>query len=265
MKATSNVRVERSGRALRVVLDRPPLNILDIAMLEELDEALRDAARDETAAVVVLTGTGRAFCAGVDVADHMGDRMGRMLGVFHSVIERLLSFDAPVVAAVNGAALGGGCELLLACDLVLARDNVKLGQPEIRLGVFPPAAAALLPLRIGMPRALDLILTGRTLTAAEAHALGLVSRVLPGDDFESGVGSFVHDLASLSAPVLRLAKRATILRNFEGGEFDAGGADPLRRLAAAERLYAGELMRLDDAHEGLNAFLEKREPVWKGA
>jgi cyclohexa-1,5-dienecarbonyl-CoA hydratase len=255
MTATGHVRIERHGGAVHIVLDRPPLNILDIAMLEELDGALREVAGNDQAAVVVLTGEGRAFCAGVDVADHMGDRMGRMLDAFHAVIERLLSFEAPVIAAVNGAALGGGCELLLACDLVLARSDARLGQPEIRLGVFPPAAAALLPSRIGVHRALDLILTGRTLHATEALAIGLVSRVLPAEGFAAAVDAFVSDLASLSAPVLRLAKRATVLR----------ATNRLERLEAAERLYAGELMQLTDPHEGLSAFLDKRAPVWKGA
>jgi cyclohexa-1,5-dienecarbonyl-CoA hydratase len=255
MTASATVRVERAGRVVRVVLDRPPLNIMDIAMLEDLERALVDVARDDAAAVIVITGSGKAFSAGVDVADHTGERLGRMLDALHTVIERLLSLEAPVVAAVNGAALGGGCELLLACDLVIARQGARLGQPEIRLGVFPPVAAALLPARIGAQRALDLILTGRTLTAEEGHALGLVSRVLPVDDFAAGVDAFVADLASLSPPVLRLAKRATLMREVE----------PMQRIEAAESLYEDELMRLDDAQEGLSAFLEKRQPVWKGA
>jgi cyclohexa-1,5-dienecarbonyl-CoA hydratase len=254
MKATQKIRIERRDGIVRVVLDRPPLNVLDIAMLEELDAALGGIAADDAVRVVVLTGAGRTFCAGIDVADHMGDRVRPMLDIFHSVIGRLLSLKPPVVAAVNGAALGGGCELLLACDLVLARDGAKLGQPEIRLGVFPPAAAALLPSRIGIQRTLDLILTGRTFTAAEGCSLGLVSRVIAADDFDAGVDAIVSDLASLSPPVVRLAKRAALVPA-------TGDAD---RLEAAELLYANELVQLDDATEGLTAFLEKRPPAWKG-
>lgn len=255
MNTRENVGLEQRDGVARIVLDRPPLNILDIATLQELESVLGELAGDDSLAVIVLTARGRAFCAGIDVADHMGDRVGPMLDTFHSVLERLLSIEAPVVAAVNGAALGGGCELLLACDLVLARDGAKLGQPEIRLGVFPPAAAAFLPLRVGMPHALDMILTGRTLTAAEAHAIGLVSRVIPGDDFDVAVDEFIADLASLSPPVLRIAKRATRLH----------ATGPMERLEAAERMYSQDLMQLTDAHEGLTAFLEKRAPVWKGA
>jgi len=249
------IRLERRGGALWIIMDRPPLNVLDIAMLEELEAALSGPAVDAEAAAIVLTGAGKAFCAGVDVADHMGDRAAAMLRSFHAVIERLLGLAQPVLAVVNGAALGGGCELLLACDVVIARDGAKLGQPEIRLGVFPPAAAALLPGLIGRQRALDLILSGRTIKADEAYSLGLVSRVLPADGFGEAAGALVAQIAALSPPVLRLAKRAA----------SDGRADAAARLLAAERLYLGDLMKLDDAHEGLVAFLEKRAPVWKGA
>ncbi len=249
------VALERRDGVARITLDRPPLNILDIAALERLDVVLKDIAADPTVAVLLVTGRGRAFCAGLDVADHMGDRVGPMLDAFHRVIGRLLECEAAVVAAVKGAALGGGCELLLACDVVLATDRAKLGQPEIRLGVFPPAAAALLPERIGRQAALDLILTGRTLTAEEALRLGLVTRVLGADGFEAEVEAYLAGLASLSPPVLRLAKRATVRRSTAAAR---------AALDAAERLYRDDLMRLADSQEGLLAFLEKRDPVWQG-
>jgi cyclohexa-1,5-dienecarbonyl-CoA hydratase len=159
----------------------------------------------------------------------------------------------PVVAAIHGPTLGGGCEVAAACDLVLAADDVRLGQPEIRLGVFPPAAAALLPRLVGRQRALDLLLTGRTVLAEEALRLGLVTRVLPRDGFEEGVEAFVQELAARSRPVLALAKRA-VVENLER---------PLSAaLDAADHLYLTELMALRDPHEGLAAFMEKREPVW---
>ncbi len=253
--ATSAVRVERRGGVAWLVMDRPPLNVLDIAMMRELGAAL-DALAGAPPRVVVLTGAGRAFCAGVDVADHTESRVAEMLAAFHGVLGRLLHMGAPVVAAVNGAALGGGCELVQACDIVLARAGAKLGQPEIGLGVFPPAAAALLPRRIGVQAALDLVLTGRVVEAEEARALGLVARVLPADGFEAEVAAYAGKLAGLSAPVVRLAKRAVM----DGLERPAAEA-----LARAETLYLDELMRLGDAAEGLAAFLEKRAPVWKDA
>ncbi len=250
----AGLRVERNGAVARLLLDRPPLNVLDIPLLEALDAALRSADSDPAVKVIVLSGAGRAFCAGVDVADHAPERVERMLAAFHSVIERMLSVRPPLVAAVNGAALGGGCELLFASDIVLASDDAKLGQPEVRLGVFPPAALALLPRLIGRQRALDVVLTGRAIRAEEAVRLGFVTRAIPADDFDSEVAACASQLASLSGPVLRLAKRTLL----EAMDLPLASA-----LAHTDAVYADELMRLPDAREGLAAFDEKRPPVWK--
>ena len=250
------LRVERDGGVFTLTLDRPPLNVLNVAMLRELDEALALLEEDQGARLLVLTGAGKAFCAGVDVADHTADRVREMLELFHSAVRRILALEFPVVAAVNGAALGGGCELMLACDLVVVRADARLGQPEIRLGSMPPVAAVLLPRLVGRQRALDLVLTGRTIDAEEARELGLVTRVLPADDFAPGVESYVDHLASLSRPVLRLAKQAVM----------EGAVLPFEQaLQRTEEIYLDQLVNLDDAHEGLAAFLEKRDPVWKDA
>jgi len=246
------VHLERTGGVARITLDRPPLNVLNLSMLAELDDAL-GAAVD--ASVLVLSGAGRAFCAGVDVADHRGDLATLMLRRFHGVVRRLLDFAAPVIAVVHGAALGGGCELLLACDVVFARAGAKLGQPEIRLGVFPPVAVALLPDLIGRQRALDLILSGRTIEAAEAAALGLVQHVVAPDRLDAEAQAYIDGLAGLSPAVLRLTKRSTAVHRKRA----------IRAIAAAERIYLDELMTLEDAHEGLAAFVEKRPPIWTGA
>lgn len=250
------LRLERSAGVVRLVLDRPPLNVLHVPMLEELREALGEVEADGGAKVLVLAGAGRAFCAGVDVADHLEDRVATTLGLFHGSIRRLLALEIPVLAAVHGAALGGGFELLLACDVVLAAEGARLGQPEVRLGALPPVGAALLPRLVGRQRALDLILTGRVMEAEEARAWGLVSRLFPEDRLETAVAEYARGLASLSRPVLALAKRAV----GEGLERDVDGA-----LEHAEALYLEELIRLEDAREGLAAFLEKREPAWRHA
>ena len=250
-----SVRIERLGGLVRLILDRPPLNVLDIPMLRDLDEALETLRQDTSVNVLLVTGSGRAFCAGVDVADHTADRVGEMIETFHRVIERLMRLPFPVVAAVNGAALGGGCELALACDVVLAREGAKLGQPEIRLGVFPPAAAVLLPRLVGRQTAADLVLSGRVIEAGEAVRLGLASRVFAADEFDAAVEEYVVSMAALSGPVLRLTKRA--LREGEAGT----PHDAMRRV---ERLYLDELMQMEDAHEGLAAFTEKRAPAWSG-
>jgi cyclohexa-1,5-dienecarbonyl-CoA hydratase len=255
MPATANsVRYARTGGIGRLVLDRPPVNVLNLAAMEALQSAIAEAAADAGLKVLAVSGAGRAFSAGVDVADHTADRVGRMLALFHGAVRQLMALEVPVVGLVHGAALGGGCELAMACDMVLAREDLKLGQPEIQLAVFPPVAAALLPRLIGRQRALDLILTGRTVGAAEALRMGLVSRVLSTADFDAGTDAVLAELASRSGPALRLAKRAVL----EGTDRPFGAA-----LQHAEDLYLNELMQLADVHEGLAAFMEKRAPVWE--
>ncbi len=248
--------LQSEGGLRRLVLTNPPLNVLGIEMLREFDAALAWVHQDPGAAVLLITGEGKAFCAGVDVADHTEDRVEEMIEVLHASLMRLSSFELPVVAALNGAALGGGLELALACDVVLAREGAKLGQPEIRLGVFPPFAAAVMPRLVGRARTLDLCLTGRTLTASEGLEIGLVQHVFPKESFMEDVEEYTASLSSLSPPVLRLAKLAIV----EGLDAPVGEA-----LHAAERIYLDDLMKLNDAHEGLAAFLEKRAPAWKGA
>jgi cyclohexa-1,5-dienecarbonyl-CoA hydratase len=250
--AAGHVRLE-AGPVCRITIVRPPLNVLTTALLVELAHALDLAAADAAAKVVLLAGDGRAFCAGVDVAEHTAEHVRGMLDAFEGVIARLQRLEPPVVAAVHGAVLGGGLELALACDIVLAREDAVLGQPEIRLGVFPPAGAALLPRLVGRQRALDLILSGRTLSAGEASAIGLVTHVFATPAFETEVDVYTAGLAGASRPVLRLAKRAVTTG------LDRPLADAL---AAAERIYHHELMPLADPHEGLAAFVAKRPPVW---
>lgn len=254
-ESRSLIRLERIGGLARIVLNRPPLNVLSIPMLRELNANLDGLGQDGSVNALLITGEGRAFCAGVDVADHTVDRVDEMIEVFHRAIKQLMGFPFPVVAAVNGAALGGGCELALACDVVLAKAGAKFGQPEIRLGVFPPAAAVLLSRLVGRQTAADLILSGRVIEAEEALVLGLVSRVIPADDFDAVAEEYASSLAALSGPVLRITKRA--LREGEAGK----PGDALHRV---ERLYLDELMKMDDAHEGLAAFTEKRAPAWTG-
>ena len=255
MPATaSTARYTREGGIGRLVLDRPPVNVPNLEGMEALQSALAEAAADPRLKVLALSGAGRAFSAGVDVADHTADRVGRMLELFHGAIRQLMALEVPVVALVHGAALGGGCELAIACDMIFARDDLKLGQPEIQLAVFPPVAVALLPKLIGRQRALDLVLTGRTIGAAEALRMGLVSRVFSAADFDTGTDAALAEIASRSGPALRLAKRAVL----DG--IDRSFAPALQR---AEELYLHELMQLGDVHEGLAAFMEKRAPVWE--
>ncbi|MBI4635508.1 MAG: enoyl-CoA hydratase/isomerase family protein [Candidatus Rokubacteria bacterium] len=242
------------GDVARITLDRPPLNILTIEMLEELNAALDRAARRPALKALVLAGQGKAFSAGVAVEDHLGDRVRPMLDEFHGVFLRLRALDCVTVAQVQGAALGGGAELATFCDLVLASEAATFGQPEIKVGVFPPIAALHYPLRVGAARALRLLLSGEIVSAAEAERIGLVDRVVSADRLAETVEAELGRLRAASAIVLRLTKRA--VRDSLGRPFDEG-------LGMLEELYHHELMTTADAEEGLRAFVEKRKPVWK--
>ena len=247
------LRVERTESVGVITLDRPPLNVLTIAMNRELERALERLADDWRLKAVVLRAEGRAFCAGVDVADHTPERVDEMIGGFARLFTRLRTFAIPTIAVVHGAALGGGTELALGCDITLAGDSARFGQPEITLGVFPPIAAALFPRRIGYQQAARLIFTGETISAWEAARLGLVAEVVPDADLTNHLDALLTRLTGLSAVALRLAKRALLL-GAEGGAAALDGID---------QLYLTDLMATSDAREGIQSFIEKRQPVWR--
>lgn len=253
-----SVRVERRERVATIVLDRPPLNILDLATIDALDRAvatLADPSENSDLALVVLRGEGtRAFSTGVAIEDHTPDKVGRMLSGLHAAVRRLRDLPALSVAAVVGYCLGGGWEVALACDMVIAEEGARFGVPEIKLGCFPPVAAALFPARLGVGRTLDLLATGRTIDATECERIGLVTRLAPAGGLDTALAAFTDEVLAHSAPVLRLLKKAV----------HAGRDLPFQpALAETERLYVEELCRTEDMNEGLAAFLEKRQPVWK--
>jgi cyclohexa-1,5-dienecarbonyl-CoA hydratase len=246
-----------SDGVARLTLNKPPLNVLDIAMMREINTALEGLGDDTTVKVLVFEAVegSKAFSAGVDVSDHTADKVEEMIEVFHRIFRLLDGLEMPTVAVVGGAALGGGCELVLFCDMVIASEKASFGQPEIQVGVFPPIAAVALPGIVGPKKALEMVLIGDRIRAAEAERLGLVNKVVPPEELRAAADEFVGKLAGLSGAVLRLTKRA--VRVGSVGPFDEG-------LAAVEELYLGPLMETEDAHEGLAAFMEKRAPVWKG-
>jgi cyclohexa-1,5-dienecarbonyl-CoA hydratase len=178
-----------------------------------------------------------------------------MLATFHDCFRMLARLDVVTIALVRGAALGGGCELALACDFVLASDRARFGQPEINLGVFPPVAAYQLSRQIAPRKGLELLLSGEPVDAVTAASLGLVNAVFPAAEFHAKAEDWLARIFRQSASSLRMAKKA--FRIAQSADFD-------ERLAAVERLYLQELMKTGDANEGLNAFVEKRKPVWKG-
>jgi cyclohexa-1,5-dienecarbonyl-CoA hydratase len=238
----------------RIVLNRPPVNVLNIAVMEEIQAALRRAQAAADTRAIVFSAKGRMFSAGVDIAEHTPDLTDRMLEAFHGIFRLMADGEVPTLAVVQGHALGGGCELACFCDLIVAAQGAKFGQPEIAVGVFPPVAAALFPHLIGGKRAAELILTGEAVPAEEAQRIGLINAVVPADQLANEVERWLGRLTDKSAPVLRLAKRA-LRAGMESG-FD-------QALPTIETIYMKSLMGLEDATEGLTAFMEKRKPVWR--
>lgn len=252
---TASVVVEGEGGVARLVINRPPLNILDIETIRELGARLDAALGDRAVRLLELRGAGeKAFSAGVEVRDHFPERAPEMLREFHALIRAVLGARCPTVAAVRGHCLGGGMELALACDFILASTDARFGLPEIKVGVFPPVAAVLLPRLIPEKKALELLLVGEPITAKEAFRLGLVNRVATASKLNGEVRTFSDALLAQSPEVLALARKAARLGSRE--DFESA-------LREAERIYLEELLSTQDAAEGLRAFLEKRAPLWK--
>ncbi len=239
---------------ITITLDRPPLNVLNIEMMEELIVALK-WADEQPESLLAITGEGKAFSAGVDIADHTPDKVDMMIDVFDRLFLTMSEIEKPIIALVNGAALGGGYEIVLFCDLVVASEKAKLGQPETKVGVFPPIACYILPRLLSWPLAMEIILSGDTIDAARAEQIGLVNKVLPADNFEAGAEDFLKRFSELSPAVLAFTKKAA--KAGIGKDFSEG-------IKAIDQIYLYELMKTDDAVEGLQAFMEKRKPIWRG-
>jgi cyclohexa-1,5-dienecarbonyl-CoA hydratase len=245
---------EKRDRVLWITWDQPPLNVLDIALLRELDRLLSDCAADSTVDVVLLQGAGqRAFSAGVDVKDHTVDKVPEMLEVVHGVIKKLLALPQVTIASVRGVCLGGGCEVASSCDFIIASEGSTFATPEILVGCYPPVALARFSRLIGYHRAAEMILTGRRFSAREAQALGLINRVFADQELNSGVQTLLEELLGKSGAVLRLTVQG--LRELSLGGFN----EALKR---SEEIYCSQLLKTHDVDEGVKAFLEKRPPNW---
>jgi cyclohexa-1,5-dienecarbonyl-CoA hydratase len=223
-------------------------------MMEEINDVLESWYNKKDLKILLFNAKGKCFSAGVDVGEHMGDLAPKMINAFHGMFRRLEKIEIPTLASVYGSCLGGGCELAIFCDLVLAAESAKFGQPEIQVGVFPPIAAQIMPRIMGRKAAMDLILSGRIISAEEAREMGLVNKVVKEEELEEASNEFVKPYLKLSAEVLRKTKKA----------INAGLMDDFESsLVIIEDIYLKELMTTADAHEGLEAFMEKRKPVWK--
>jgi cyclohexa-1,5-dienecarbonyl-CoA hydratase len=253
MASPLNISSERDGALLRLCLARPKANIVDAEMIAALYRALAEGRDNQDIKAVLLSAEGPHFSFGASVEEHLPDQCASMLSSFHTLISSLFAFPVPVLVSVRGQCLGGGLEIASAGHLIFAAPDAHFGQPEIKLGLIAPAASCLLPLKIGQSRAEDLLLSGRSLNTVEAIEAGLVNFVADDPD-AAALEYFDKNYAPLSAAALRHAVRAARLPLAEVVR---------KRIAAVETLYLEDLMATGDAVEGLNAFLEKRAPVWE--
>jgi cyclohexa-1,5-dienecarbonyl-CoA hydratase len=245
--------LEHGDALLRLRLNRPKANLIDAEMIAALDGALVAWHARTDLRAVLLDAEGPNFSFGASVEEHLPANCAAMLASLHALVMRMLQFPVPILVAVRGQCLGGGLEVALAGGLIFAAPEAMFGQPEIKLGVFAPAASALLPYRVNQPAAEDLLFSGRSIGAAEAKAIGLVHTVYD-DPQIAALAYFEQHLANKSAAALACAvsaARAPMIR------------DVRQRLAEVESLYLERLMKTRDANEGLVAFLAKRKPQWE--
>lgn len=255
LNSVQRISIDITSPVAHVALANPPLNVIDIPMMEQLGEALAEIERHPDISAILFTGEGKAFSAGVDVAAHTPGRIEEMLQKFHGVIRALLATKKVTIAAVHGHCLGGGAELAMLCDVVYTTESAQWGFPEIKLGCYPPVACTALAALVGQKRAAELILTGRTITGTEAAAIGLATRAVADGQLEIAVNECIERLGQVSPAALAMAKKASYA--WDSMHFDKG-------LARAEKIYHEELMKTADAQEGIRAFMEKREPRWSG-
>jgi len=245
--------LEKDGTVLRLRLSRPKANIVDAAMIAALRAALGEHLPSARLRAVLLDAEGPHFSFGASVEEHLPESCARMLRDLHALIVQMLESPVAILVAVRGQCLGGGLEVAAAGHLIFAAPGAMLGQPEMKLGVFAPAASCLLPERIGQSRAEELLLSGRSIDAAEAHRIGLVN-VVADDPEAAALAWFDEHLAPKSASSLRFAVRAA----------RAGFRERVaEKISRVERLYLTELMATRDAVEGLTAFIAKRPPKWE--
>ena len=246
--------LEKEEGVAKITFNRPPVNILNIEMMREIIDLLGELAKEKDLKIVLFQGNQKAFSAGVDVGEHTAEKVGEMIEVFGKLFEAINSIPVIILASVEGMALGGGCEVATFCDLIVASENAKFGQPEIKLAVFPPVAAPIFPRLIGRHKALELLLSGDTIDAKEAHRIGLINQVYSQEGYQESLQKFIARFTSQSAIALALTKKAV----------DKGLYLPvLDAIDVANKIYLDELMKTEDANEGLKAFLQKRKPVWK--
>jgi cyclohexa-1,5-dienecarbonyl-CoA hydratase len=254
MTELKHLKFEKTDGVARITLNRPKFNMMNIDMMNELNGRLEALLQDYDLKCVAICAEGRHFCTGVEVADHKPHKVHDMIAVFNRIFELTEQLEVPIIAVVQGYCLGGGMELALACDIIVAGESAQFGQPEIKVGFFPPYAAMRLPQLVGPARAIEICTTGKFYSADEARSMGMVGHVAEDDQLEEAAANIIKDILQNSPLIIRLNKRA--VKQHLGLDFKPA-------LEGVSDLFLNTLMKTADTLEGIASYEEKRKPVWK--
>ena len=250
-----NIILEKKAGITKLIINRPPVNVINLETLNEINLALTELKNDNDTRVLLIRGSGtRAFCAGVEVKDHLGDMLPKMFNEFGRLFLLLRDLGKPTIAVVNGIALGGGCEIIAGCDMAVAAEKASMGQPEIQLGGLAPVAAALFPRIMGEKRAFELLLLGESIPAKEAERIGLINKVVPEEELDKTAEELAAKFLKKSSLSIKLVREA-FYQCSDTAEVD-------NALDKATKLGINSWSTMD-GQEGLKSYLEKRNPVWK--
>jgi cyclohexa-1,5-dienecarbonyl-CoA hydratase len=252
--ATNLVQLALRDDVAYITLNSPPLNILSAAMMNGICDAVEEAAADRSLKAVAFQANGKAFSAGADVEEHTPEQAATMIDAFSRMFTLLGGLEIPIVMAVDGAALGGGFELTMMADVLIASERAKFGQPEIRIGFFAPLGVAYLPQLVGPQRAMEITCGGRTYSAEEMRDFGFVSYVVPAEALTERLEKTLKDFRAASPLVMRLNVRT--LKRVMGRPMEEARK-------AAEKVFLEQLMVTEDVQEGIASFYGKRKPEWK--
>jgi cyclohexa-1,5-dienecarbonyl-CoA hydratase len=253
-QAFKYIRFDTSTFVARVTLNFPPYNVLTVPMMVELAEAIESLNGRNDVKCILLESSQKAFSYGISVEDSRPERVFQTLDAFNRVFQAIAEISKPLIVVVNGPAIGAGSELVAFGDMVIATPNARFAQPEVKMGIFPPFAAIMLPQLIGPKKTYELILTGQPLSAEDACTLGFVNRVVPETELEKTVGDVLARIGEFSGAVLEMTKKV----------ISSSIGKPLTEaMKQSQDIYLNQLYALEDVHEGLRAVVEKRKPVWK--
>ncbi len=256
MGKSGYVRCSINDDVVTITLDKPKHNVMNLAMMNDINGELESVLGDDSPKCLVFEAEGSSWCAGVEVSDHKPEVVSDMISVFTKMFKLIHKLEIPTIAAVHGACLGGGMELAIACDIILASESAVFGQPEIKLGFFPPYAAVRLPTLVGAARSIEICTTGRRYSSSEALQMGMISEVIPGTNkntLSSRLDKILKEIRDCSPLIIRLNKKAVI--NSLGVKFDYS-------LLQTNDLFLNTLMKTEDVREGIASFEEKRKPSW---